>query len=714
EGGWVEVAVVLLAVPVVRRCASGSPVMPLRQSPVGPLLLPLVLAAEPVTPVVRRFASAFVVGSSATSPIVPLSFTLDSGASNCFFLDCTVLTPLHSLVTVALADPVTTTLPCLAAPSGFLTGYYTPLFSKNLVGVSYLHDLGIVTTSPLDEHVAACTVGATRAPLATFHRELGSGLYSLHTGSHLLGSGLVRSGQVAAVSCDCRSLTNPSVLWHHRLGHPSFMRLSRMIRHRLVSGLPESLALLPRSPAPPCTPCVEGRQRAVPHSSLFPRHHGSLTDPALGRLGPLPSPWLTSGALLPDCGGQLLSLHHGFTLATEGRRAYHPRTVVCPVRVMSGGAGGAAVDGGGTGAAGPGGLGSKGAGGVKVETFPMEDTAVSTRRPRPASPPGFPYVPQFPPCSSLRPATSKPTGVYAGEPRRSRYRADGPFHLVLHSCVPPPPVLPQPPESSLTLFHDQLSDNHRAFRPVVSCVLSALVTHLSAPPLSISALVTTDAGFASSHNLDYVAHLVSGPARSPSSWGAPVFPLEVLEDWQFELGFLAAVVPQLCAMLLAPEGDPDALEILIPCTHTEGVSGPKDSYWIAAKEAEMASYRSTGTYIDAVPPPGTNVVSGMLALQALDFFPSSADPSLFVPHGSTPFFVLVYVDDLVFTTPDRRALASMKEELQRRHTCIDFGELQHYLGLQITMDRAAHTITLTQSQMVEQILMRFHFPFTKA
>ncbi|CAI7739112.1 unnamed protein product [Closterium sp. NIES-54] len=102
-----------------------------------------------------------------------------------------------------------------------------------------------------------------------------------------------------------------------------------------------------------------------------------------------------------------------------------------------------------------------------------------------------------------------------------------------------------------------------------------------------------------------------------------------------------------------------------------------------------------------------------LTLAALDFFPSSADPSLFVRRSSTPFFVLVYVDDLVFATPDRRALASMKEELQRRHTCTDLGELQHYLGLQITRDRAARTITLTQSHMVEEILMRFRFPFSK-
>ncbi|CAI7892127.1 unnamed protein product [Closterium sp. NIES-54] len=42
--------------------------------------------------------------------------------------------------------------------------------------------------------------------------------------------------------------------------------------------------------------------------------------------------------------------------------------------------------------------------------------------------------------------------------------------------APPPPVLPQPPESSLTVFHDPLSDYLRASRLVVSCVLSALVT----------------------------------------------------------------------------------------------------------------------------------------------------------------------------------------------------------------------------------------------
>ncbi|CAI7729808.1 unnamed protein product [Closterium sp. NIES-53] len=100
-------------------------------------------------------------------------------------------------------------------------------------------------------------------------------------------------------------------------------------------------------------------------------------------------------------------------------------------------------------------------------------------------------------------------------------------------------------------------------------------------------------------------------------------------------------------------------------------------------------------------------------LAALDFFPSSADQSMFVRCGATPFFVPVYVDDLVFATPDQHTLASMKEKLQRRHTCTDLGELQCYLGLQITRDRAARTTMLMQSHMVEQILTRFRFPFSK-
>ncbi|CAI7885067.1 unnamed protein product, partial [Closterium sp. NIES-54] len=74
----------------------------------------------------------------------------------------------------------------------------------------------------------------------------------------------------ASAPCSCRPLTHETLLWHHRLGHPSLPRLRGIASRALVSGLAKSLPPLPLGPAPTCVPCVEGRQRAAPHSSSFP------------------------------------------------------------------------------------------------------------------------------------------------------------------------------------------------------------------------------------------------------------------------------------------------------------------------------------------------------------------------------------------------------------------------------------------------------------
>ncbi|CAI7856814.1 unnamed protein product [Closterium sp. NIES-54] len=122
---------------------------------------------------------------------------------------------------------------------------------------------------------------------------------------------------------------------------------------------------------------------------------------------------------------------------------------------------------------------------------------------------------------------------------------------------------------------------------------------------------------------------------------------------------------------------------------------------LAAMDAEMASWKSTGTYVDEVPPPGANIVSGMWIFRVKR------------PPGSPPIFKARYVargfNDLVFATADTEALAHVKSELQKRHTCTDLGELTSYLGLRNTRDRAQRTITLTQSHMVQQVLQRFGF-----
>ncbi|CAI7864342.1 unnamed protein product [Closterium sp. NIES-54] len=60
-------------------------------------------------------------------------------------------------------------------------------------------------------------------------------------------------------------------------------------------------------------------------------------------------------------------------------------------------------------------------------------------------------------------------------------------------------------------------------------------------------------------------------------------------------------------MLLAPEGDPDAPYIPTPRSYAEVIEGPYFSQWQAAMDAEMASWKSTGTYVDEVPPHGANI-----------------------------------------------------------------------------------------------------------
>ncbi|CAI5461779.1 unnamed protein product [Closterium sp. Yama58-4] len=219
------------------------------------------------------------VPSGTESTAALHTFTLDSGASRCFFCDRTVLEPLARPVAVSLADPSggpvvatsSTVLPCPAVPSGTLSGLYLPSFSTNLVAGSALQDGGVHQFTPAYERVTHCTCARTGRHLATFTRQPGSDLYTLTTESPQVAASASASasGQLSA-PCSCRSLAHETVLWHHRLGHPSVQRLRAMHKRDLVAGLPRVLPPLPPSPAPPCLPCVEGRQRAAPHSSSFP------------------------------------------------------------------------------------------------------------------------------------------------------------------------------------------------------------------------------------------------------------------------------------------------------------------------------------------------------------------------------------------------------------------------------------------------------------
>ncbi|CAI7883383.1 unnamed protein product, partial [Closterium sp. NIES-53] len=135
----------------------------------------------------------------------------------------------------------------------------------------------------------------------------------------------------------------------------------------------------------------------------------------------------------------------------------------------------------------------------------------------------------------------------------------------------------------------------------------------SLPSTAASALVAELVDFAARCRLDYIASLVAESASvcPPSIGGECALSTDILEDRQEEFQCFAAALPHLVSTLIAPEGDPDAPDIPTPRSYAEAIEGPYSSQWQSAMDAEMASWKSTGTYVDEVPPPWANIVSGM-------------------------------------------------------------------------------------------------------
>ncbi|CAI7879226.1 unnamed protein product [Closterium sp. NIES-54] len=365
-----------------------------------------------------------------------------------------------------------------------------------------------------------------------------------------------------------------------------------------------------------------------------------------------------------------------------------------------------------------------------------------TERPEPASRPALPV-------RAVR------TGRRVPCPRSPR--VPGTHVMALRpSSVPLRVPLPPPLESSLPAIPSPESDLARTASPTVTRLLVTIFTDPSFESNAVSALIAELVDFAATCSLDYATSLVveSESECPPSVGGECALGTDVLEDRQEEFKCLEAAIPHLVAMLLAPERDPDAQDILIPRSYAKAITGPYSSQWQTAMDAEMASWSPQAPTSTQFPllgrtylheeiwlrrPPGFtgSFPAGTqwslrrpvyrlsqgprewhdtlrTTLAALGFAPSTADPSLFLRTDTSlpPFYVLMYVDDLVFATANTEALALVKSELQKRHTCTDLGELRSYLGLQITQDRARRTITLTQSHMVHQVLQRFVFRYS--
>ncbi|CAI7828243.1 unnamed protein product [Closterium sp. NIES-53] len=152
--------------------------------------------------------------------------------------------------------------------------------------------------------------------------------------------------------------------------------------------------------------------------------------------------------------------------------------------------------------------------------------------------------------------------------------------------------LPSPLASSLPALADPESDSLGAACPTVMRFLATVVTDPSFESTAASALVAELVDFAAHCRLDYATSLVAESASvcPPSVGGECARSTDVLEDRQEEFQCFAAALPHLVSTLLAPEGDPDAPDIPTPRSYAEAIEG---------------------TYVNEVPPPGANIVSGM-------------------------------------------------------------------------------------------------------
>ncbi len=102
------------------------------------------------------------------------------------------------------------------------------------------------------------------------------------------------------------------------------------------------------------------------------------------------------------------------------------------------------------------------------------------------------------------------------------------------------------------------------------------------------------------------------------------------------------------------------------------------------------------------------------ALKKLGFCTTYANPGVFYTRVEEHILILaVYVDDCIFTGSSNKLIALYKQKLNSCYMLTDLGPLHWFLGIKITCDHAAHTISLSQSAYLNSILSCFSFTNAK-
>ncbi len=96
-------------------------------------------------------------------------------------------------------------------------------------------------------------------------------------------------------------------------------------------------------------------------------------------------------------------------------------------------------------------------------------------------------------------------------------------------------------------------------------------------------------------------------------------------------------------------------------------------------------------------------------MREFGFVKSNADDCLYIliEDGKIALLVLVYVDDMAIAGPNGIRIEKFKTDLGDKFEITDLGELKYILGIQVSRDRKARTISLNQTAYINQILARF-------
>ncbi|CAI7746521.1 unnamed protein product, partial [Closterium sp. NIES-54] len=148
--------------------------------------------------------------------------------------------------------------------------------------------------------------------------------------------------------------------------------------------------------------------------------------------------------------------------------------------------------------------------------------------------------------------------------------------------VPPPPSSLPPPDS---VHHQVLKccePDSRPASPVRAVRIGRRIPRPRPPPVPGTHIMALRPS-------SLVTSLVAESESDcpPSVEGECALGTDVLEEKQEDSECLAAAVPHLVALLLEPEGDPDAPDIPTPRSYAKAITGPYSSQWQTAMDAKM-------------------------------------------------------------------------------------------------------------------------------